>query len=170
MTKCECGGKYKESVVKDFDFTPFAGLPVILQEGPGLRCSKCGDETLDGKVIDGLLDALASEVIKQPHLLNGQQARFLRKRLGLTQGELAERMGLSRRETVADWERGNISPQNDYILRALTFDRLSFQQSSFSQLRGAIERVQTSHFKGTPPPFVIKNALERLRDNGHRRK
>src|SRR5438552_2620699 len=122
--KCECGGSMRRARLKEFDFSALAGLPVIVRDLPGLRCARCGAETLSGQVIDELLERVALELVRQEPRLRSEQARFLRKRLGLTQHELAARMALNR-QTVAKWEteREAISPQNDMALRALVLGK-----------------------------------------------
>lgn len=44
-------------------------------------------------------------------MINGTEIRAARERAGLTQGELATRVGVSLR-TVGNWERGETVPQN----------------------------------------------------------
>lgn len=44
-------------------------------------------------------------------MINGNEIRAARERAGLTQGELATRVGVSLR-TVGNWERGETVPQN----------------------------------------------------------
>lgn len=119
---CECGGTLQSQTLDSFDFTPFArlGANITLRDVPGLRCDACGDEQLDGEMINQVFRFLAMEITKLPLLLPPELSRFLRRCLGNTQQKLADRMNLAR-ETVANWERGShpISPQNDLNLRAL---------------------------------------------------
>ena len=128
--RCQCGGTFKKTKLKRFDFTPFVGFPVTIEDVPGLKCDKGNEETLEGTVIDAALDQLALEVAHLPHALTGQHIKFLRKHLGLTQEKLAERLGLDRRETVADWETGSgASPAYDYILRALAMSAVATKRA-----------------------------------------
>jgi len=48
----------------------------------------------------------------------GKTIRSLRQSRGLTQGQLAELLGVSR-VTVSDWERGRASPRSEVV-----FDRI----------------------------------------------
>jgi DNA-binding transcriptional regulator YiaG len=118
--KCECGGSLEPTMLQDFDFSVYAGLPVRVTRAPGLKCSKCGGETLEGEVIDELLEKLSIAMIREEHRLAPPEMKFLRKRMQLTQAKLAQRMGIVR-ETLADWERGAsaISPQYDFMLRGI---------------------------------------------------
>jgi transcriptional regulator with XRE-family HTH domain len=53
--------------------------------------------------------------------MTGDQIRKARKRLGLTQEQLAERMGLHGKQTISQWERGVRIPQGPslVLLRSL---------------------------------------------------
>lgn len=124
--RCDCGGVLKPATLAKYDFTPYAGIPVHLSNVRGYRCSKCGDESIDGATINHTLNLVAYELTQIPnHRLNGAAARYLRKRLGFTQARLAEAMDISR-ETVADWERGarDISAGYDHMLRTFVFTLL----------------------------------------------
>lgn len=120
LLRCECGGTLRREVLKEFDFTPVAGISSTLRNVRGLRCDHCHLPTLDGTVINATLRTMEIEVAKQSERLTSEHAGFLRQRMRLTQQSLADRMGIAR-ETVADWERGAsvISAQHDLMLRAL---------------------------------------------------
>jgi DNA-binding transcriptional regulator YiaG len=118
--RCECGGEFGVTRLATYDFTPIAGLPSQLANIRGLRCARCGDTTLEGRVINAAMNLLTVEVTRVPARLSPEHSRFLRRRLGLSQQALAGRMGVHR-VTVADWETGRaeISPQHDHILRSM---------------------------------------------------
>lgn len=167
--KCECGGTLRRVTIKTYDFTGFAGLPSKLHDVPGLRCDKCGEEALQGDVINASLVALTQMVLTLPRVLLPQEAKFLRKRLQLSQKDLAERMGIQR-ETVGAWECGQkpLSPQHDYILRGLHFGAQlpagarPFPQETYEQ---ALGRVHTPAAPlASPEPFIIADVLARLRE------
>jgi DNA-binding transcriptional regulator YiaG len=165
--KCDCGGTYHRVILERFDFSALAGLPTELRGAPGLRCDRCGGETLQGDVISAALVALAQKILALPRVLTPQEARFLRKRLQLSQKDLAERMSITR-ETVAAWECGQkpLSPQNDYILRGLHFGAhlptgaQPFPQETREQALGRVHsRVETA---AAPEPFIIASELARM--------
>lgn len=118
--KCECGGTLRQVEIGNFDFSPFAGLPVELRDVPGLRCDVCGYQTLDGEVINHVLHSLTQEVLVLPRILSPDEAKYLRRHLELAPKDLAKKMHL-RREVVEAWERGENppSPRNDLLLRTL---------------------------------------------------
>ncbi len=51
--------------------------------------------------------------------LDGERLRRARLRVGISQAELARRIGLSNSATVSQWERGAASPGSPHLLRAL---------------------------------------------------
>lgn len=116
----ECGGSYQSTTVSRFDFSAIAGLPVLVEKMPFLRCSKCSDMILDGQAIEEVLVEVAHAVVAHTRRLTPGEATFLRKRMGFTQSELAKHLGIDR-QTVAKWEtRGvPISKQHDLLLRAV---------------------------------------------------
>jgi DNA-binding transcriptional regulator YiaG len=167
--KCACGGVYRRVKMERYDFSGFAGLPVEVRDVPILRCNKCGEEEIEGVVISAVLLALTQTILGLPRILSPDEAKFLRKRLQLSQKDLAERMGVIR-ETVAAWECGQkpLSPQNDYILRGLHFGAhlptgtRPFPEDIREQALGRVHaRAKTS---APPEPFVIAAELDRLRE------
>lgn len=123
---CDCGGNLQPATLETYDFSRYVGFKVTLSGMEGLRCDKCGWGTLDGAVINHVLNYMVVDFTRFPRLLNGNEARFLRRRLELTQDELRVRMGVDR-VTVAKWECGTneISPQHDFILRLLALNGMA---------------------------------------------
>lgn len=58
---------------------------------------------------DALHDAIAKAIINSTRALRGQEARFLRVRLNLSQGGMAKILGVDR-ATVIRWERAREKP------------------------------------------------------------
>jgi transcriptional regulator with XRE-family HTH domain len=130
-SKCSCGGNLKPATLRPVDLAPLFGLHGWFEGGVrGLRCSRCLKETLEGKAYEELLVEVARAVITHERILANDQARFLRKAwLGLTQEQLASRMGINK-ITVADWERAErpLSKEHDYELRGIALSRLLGQR------------------------------------------
>ena len=139
--KSKCGQKMNKVVLDEYDFSDLAGLPVVVRDIRILRCAKCGEELMLGAETDRIMKQVALAVVNRPERLGANEARFLRGHLGLTQKELAERMGLHK-ITVAAWEsKKPISPQHDHILRAMVLAKLMRKDSSDLL---ALEHVHTA--------------------------
>ena len=70
--------------------------------------------------IDGLHNAIAAAIVECPRTVTGAEVRFLRKRMGLTQAELARRVRSST-QNVANYEKGatGIPGPFDLMLRTV---------------------------------------------------
>ncbi len=116
-----CEGKLMPAIFRAYDLEPLVGLPIVMPRLEGLQCSVTKEhKSLDGQVLESIRFALAHAAIELEARLHADLARYLRRYMGLTQQELADRMGITR-VTVARWEGGEepISPQNDYVLRGI---------------------------------------------------
>jgi DNA-binding transcriptional regulator YiaG len=51
---------------------------------------------LDGSLLDSLHEQLLLDVLSNGHVLAGEEVRFIRKALGLSQAALADRLGVHR--------------------------------------------------------------------------
>ena len=123
---CECGGRLRVATLGEYDFSDYVGFKVTLTNMTGLRCDKCHGETLVGGMVNAALNLTLRRISESPRRLHREEAKFLRRNLGITQEELAVRMGINR-VTVAKWECGDepISPQHDYILRGMILTGLA---------------------------------------------
>lgn len=165
--KCECGGELKPATLAKYDFESFAGVPVWLVNVPGLQCSKCASETLDGEVVNDALARVVIAIVRRPVSLSSAHARCLRRRMHLTQRGLAERMAIAR-ETVADWERGAkpISAQHNFILRALAL--ASLHRAPPTVIKDVLQRVGRAH-SATPAATALVIDFPRTRGHAHAR-
>ena len=151
--KCDCGGSLKPAKLPSFDLTEDLGVKATAYEVRGLRCNHCGWATLPGRTLDLAMHAVAATMLGFEERLPHEFARYLRKYLGLTQRELAVRMGVTRK-TVNQWETGgDISPQNDLILRTLIYAQLSDVARPGAS---AIDHVRTAPPKTRTPRLVVK--------------
>ena len=73
--KCECGGTFRPVRIDEFDFSALAGLPVTILNVAGLRCGRCGGETLSGEVISDILERVALTLVRQDARLRAEQDR-----------------------------------------------------------------------------------------------
>src|SRR4051812_37354112 len=100
-------GTMVEGRVENYDASAVVGLEaVVLRSAPALRCDRCGHVMFDGNVVEAVTEQLARLIVRQGEELRPTEIRFLREVIGMTQAELAERLGMSR-ATVNRWETGN---------------------------------------------------------------
>lgn len=163
----ECSARLEPVTLTNYDFSAWAGMHVILKSAPGYRCSGCGGETIPGVVVNASLAAVALAFIGLPHRLPAQHARYVRRSLGITQNELADRMGIAR-ETVAQWECGEreISPQHDLILRGVVIERVHGQHPAavgmlekMLPILGAVRSAPPPRRMPTMPPVSLEPFL-----------
>jgi putative zinc finger/helix-turn-helix YgiT family protein len=106
MRTCdECKGPVEReaNAVRRYDI---GGLPHVELHGVGVtRCLGCGKEGIVIPRIGQLHRVLAQAFVTQRRMLAPAEIRFLRKHIGLSGAEFAQRMGVAR-ETVSRWETG----------------------------------------------------------------
>lgn len=82
------------------------GLPHVELHGVEVtRCMSCGKEGIAIPRIGQLQQVLAEAFVKQKRMIAPVEIRFLRKHVGLSTADFAQRMGVAR-ETVSRWETG----------------------------------------------------------------
>lgn len=119
MSCCRrCGGDYGplEAVT-----VPLRALPTVQVSGiEGQRCQSCGDLKFRVPNMEELFRVVAVLLVHKPERLSGPEARFLRKWLGWSGQDTAERLGFTP-ETVSRWENDKvpISETADKLLRSL---------------------------------------------------
>ena len=122
-----CGeGHLVERRVPQLDLSDALGLPVVFVDAPALVCGHCGAQTADGSVIDAAAKLLVHHLVEHGDKLEPGEVRFLRSFLGMTQTELATRLGVQARLTVGRWEGegGGIDGANALALRLLAAAQL----------------------------------------------
>lgn len=98
-----------------------AGLPHVELHGVEvITCRTCGEEGVAIPRIGQLHRVLAEAFVTQRRMLAPVEIRFLRKHIGLSGADFAQRMGVAR-ETVSRWEKGAtpMGAQADRLLRLL---------------------------------------------------
>jgi DNA-binding transcriptional regulator YiaG len=111
-------------------------------------------ETAYGKVVQvtnaSRLDrAIALAVVRRQNRLTGQEVRFLRGLLDMTQAELGAALGKDS-QTVARWEKGKteIPPTEDIAIRQIYLEETGHRQRfidtsrQVAELKGRLESVR----------------------------
>lgn len=160
--KCSCGGRLRPAKLDEFDLTGVTALGEIRVRGiDGFRCDRCGEATISGATMARVELALVCLILGVQRRLLGQEIRFLREWMGLTQAESAERLGINR-VTLANWERGHrpVSRSGDYMLRSLVVGRVVGQAllPAKEQRRlasQALSAVSPDILPDEPEPYII---------------
>ena len=102
---------------------PFAecGLRNVVLQGVEIaRCGKCGNDDVVIPHLNDLMRALAFAVVSQPYRLQGEDVKFLRKYLNMTQAQLAELLDIHK-TNLSKWENNEdkIGEQSDRLIRAV---------------------------------------------------
>jgi DNA-binding XRE family transcriptional regulator len=105
---------------KDVDISDLVGLSeVIVPDANVLACDNCDNFAMGGIGLDAYKNTIAKDLVETVDRLSGDEARYLRKLMLLTQNELAEKLGIDRM-TILRWEgEPHVEFFNSYALRAL---------------------------------------------------
>lgn len=123
MNVCRrCGAAYGPN---ELVTVPLRALPTIQVSGiDGARCTGCGDLRYAIPRMEDLLRTVVGLLVRKPERLSGREARFLRKWLGWSGQDTADRLGFTP-EHVSRWENDKvpISETADKLLRTLVLVR-----------------------------------------------
>lgn len=114
-------GPMQERLLGEYEAAPLFGLrSVIVKNLTASVCSQCETMVMPGDVLDRLHESLLLMVLTGGHVLSGEDVRFIRKALRLSQSEFGDRLGVHR-TTVTRWETGEvpIDPPVSIAIRAL---------------------------------------------------
>jgi HTH-type transcriptional regulator/antitoxin MqsA len=122
-------------MIPENDVCPLCGGPAILVDEPHsmrmgerpvtfmdrfYRCAKCGEEYLNGEMMDDSQRRATAVIRAEDGLLAPDEIVGLRKKYGLTQANLERLIGAGEK-TVVRWERGTVAQNKtaDTLLRVL---------------------------------------------------
>lgn len=99
---------------------PLKALPgTVLRDITVWRCGECGEYEVEIPRLEALLRTVAGMVIERASRLTADEVVFLRSFLGLTQADLAARLGIAP-ETLSRYEHGELmGRQTDRLLRMI---------------------------------------------------
>ncbi len=117
---------------------------VVVSNLPARVCSKCGSVSLYGNILEQVAAQLAADLLRQSEIFPFE-ARFLRKLVGDTQEQLANRLGVAR-ATVNRWENGEAPSRGP--------DAYAIRSHVFFRLRGSSKAIEAaaSAFVDAKPP------------------
>lgn len=122
-----------------------AGLiGIILLDLDVSRCGRCGYYRLGIRDAEGLHRTIAEILIGKTARLAGSEIRFLRRCLGLSETDLARRLGVTI-ETVSRWEHGSsgMRVSADRLLRVIAAMDLEISRPPLDHM-GTAPREETA--------------------------
>jgi len=120
-----CGNADFEPRRINYDVGPLLGMTEVLVENyPALVCPKCKAVSHVGEVLNEVEMTLAAFIL-QKGTIDQMEVRYLRKLLGYTQDEFAQKLGVER-ITVSRWENSEapVSGPQALALRSYAFFKL----------------------------------------------
>lgn len=150
-----CGGRLGSVELVDL---PYRSLPGVILVGiEARRCGECSDIEYAIPRVESLNRAIAQQLVAKPARLAGPEVRFLRKYLGWSGRDFANRVGVTP-ETVSRWENEALAigetpdkllrmfvvhdkPVEDYSLEE--FDHLAKNEGQPLRLRLAADQDWT---------------------------
>jgi DNA-binding transcriptional regulator YiaG len=150
-------GTFEPTTVDRADLSALMGLsPVEVHHAPALRCTHCGEVTWEGTTLDAIAYELARQLVADSSHLAPDEVRYVRKYLGLTQADLATRLGVDR-NTVARWEIADrpLRHGEAIALRALVALHLIAARPSLAASLQA--RFTTPPPAGRSAPYVVSS-------------
>ena len=122
MKKAECTacGAPASVVRGSYPFAECGLRNVVLRGVEITRCSQCGNDDVVIPHLNDLMRTLAFAVVSQPYRLQGEDVRFLRKYLNMTQAQLSELLDIHK-TNLSKWENNEdkIGEQSDRLIRAV---------------------------------------------------
>ncbi len=118
--ECSACGAKAEIMRGTYQFRESGLRCVVLQGVEIIRCPECGNEDPIIPRVNDLMRALARAVIRKPCRLEGDDVRFLRKYLRMTQEQLASLLHVDK-TNVSKWENreDRVGAQSDRLIRAV---------------------------------------------------
>lgn len=119
-TQCSACGADAEIARGSYSFRESGLRSVKLLNIDIIRCPRCGNEDPIIPRVNDLMRLLARAVIEKPYRLAGDDVRFLRKYLRMTQQEFAQLLHVDKTH-VSKWENDEdqVGPQSDRLIRAV---------------------------------------------------
>ena len=126
------------------------GLDNVFIEGIDVSVDDDGDEVLYIPAINELHRTIARGIVESETGIAGQELRFLRTTMGLTQAELARHVHHDA-QSVARWEKNQtpIQPASEIVIRLLAVEKLNLGE------RGPIEKIAAKCVPGEVRPDIV---------------
>lgn len=151
MKKAECTacGATVRVVRSKYRFSECGLRDVELHGIEIVRCAKCGNEDVIIPRMNDLMRVLALAVVSRPYRLQGEDIRFLRKYLNMTQAEFAELIHVHK-TNLSKWENNEdkAGDQSDRLIRAVALVLGDGLKEKMEQVVRSFPRIQKTEKRG----------------------
>jgi len=108
---------------RPYDF-PGIARTLVLLDIELIKCGKCGNVDPVLLQVDELMHIAAVAILQKPYRLRGEELRFLRKHMDLSQAKFARLLRVNK-TTLSKWENNEdpIGLQSDLLARAIVISR-----------------------------------------------
>lgn len=115
-----CLSKNLKAKKQDYKYVESGLDNVILKDISVYECPDCGDVVPEIPCVERIHELIAKNIINKEGRLTGQEIRFLRKQLGITAVEMANKLSVSK-TTLSRWEndKEEVGASNDKLIRLL---------------------------------------------------
>ncbi|MGH8247415.1 MAG: helix-turn-helix domain-containing protein [Gammaproteobacteria bacterium] len=141
-SKCGAAAPIVRGAYRDKNF----GLrSVVLQGIEMVSCEQCGNVDPILPRLNDLLRTLAVAVLAKPYRLAGEEVRFLRVFLGLTQEEFARLLHVDN-TTLSKWETGDdpVGAQSDLLIRTMVLIHGEGLRGKMNEIAGRFAQIRTT--------------------------
>lgn len=133
--KCSNCGKDTRIIHGDYRFSE-SGLKNVMLRGLELvHCDHCGSEDPVFHAMNSLMRAIALALINKPYRLAGEEVRFLRTYLGLTQEKFSRLLHIDK-TTLSKWENNDdpVGTQSDLAIRMVVMAKDAALQPKLTEV------------------------------------
>ena len=130
----------------DYDFRESGLDYVVLNNIALITCSTCGNQDPIIRNPKKLMGKLVIAVASKPERLEGQDVRFIRKQLVMTQEAFAKLIHVDK-TTVSKWENNadQVGLPNDLLIRSFAITLSSAPDTLKRELMEGFSEIATSH-------------------------
>jgi putative zinc finger/helix-turn-helix YgiT family protein len=158
-----------QTKIRDYEYVESGLKNVVLKNITVHECKACGEVLPEIRNIKQVHKWIADYLIRKQGPLMGEEFRFLRKAMGMSAKELAQRLGVNP-VTVSRWEtnEANIGPQSDRLLRALFLTTPTSPATPVPLIdvfNRFIWTLVRTHRKPKPEPIVIRPGQRSLTES-----
>jgi len=123
-SQCSNCGAQARIVRGDYDFKETGLRDLVVLDIELIKCGKCGNVDPVLFQVDELMHIAAVAILQKPYRLRGEELRFLRKHMDLSQDEFARLLRVNK-TTPSKWENNEdpIGLQSDLLARAIVISR-----------------------------------------------